>query len=1365
MTDSGAGRRFLISVGVGVYKDSGVPDLPGAVTDADRVAALLAPMGYTRVLEDLSRNPSRNALVEGLDEWALEEGLGPDDVVVVYFAGHGQKNGPKHYLLCANHRPGLWSSTAVKSDDFAEPLVQSDVGHLLVVLDTCFASAGTESVATLAAQLTDRRRGSAQRAVLAAARGKELAKENTFVDALARVLAKPQAGPSQRYLSVREVTARINELLDSPTQHASHSVVDSAGQDPFFDNRLYLPAADQDGLDLAVLARLRKRHEGHYGPRGRGLEHAGERGSYFTGRIPALTSLAGWLKAPHDRKARVVTGDPGSGKSALLGRFLELTDSEHPARTTQPGAGWLPPPGMNVIRLWARRVTGTDLVRDLGAALALPDAERDELLKTLGERTDPVTVVIDSLDEAGTAGDQSEGRRIARELLQPLSALPAVRLLIGSRRNLIPALGHAVEVIDLDTDEHAREAVTEYAHAVLLDAHDPDSLSPYRGDPGLARTVASGIAAQAGRSFLVARMNARALVHRQEIVDTSADGWERSLPGDAREAFAAYLDRFGAERQRVVRLLRPLAYAQGEGLPWSTVWAPLAEELSGTPCTNDDLDWLFENAGSYITESDHGTGSVYRLYHETMAEYLRVPSRAAEHHRAVATRLAGLVPADPVTGERDWATAHPYILTHLASHAAAGGALDRLLADAEYLVHAHPASLLRALDSADGEQGRRVASVYRTSAHLLPRLSTQNRRDVLSVDAARHGWADLSQRLARGREWRVRWATGGLVHPAHRRTVALDQLNVHALGEVCVDGRPHVLTRGGARVALWDLRTGECTLTLTQTGVARAACGVTLGRRPHALIGDDHGAVRLWDLHTGEPVRTFVGHLGAVHAVAWTEIDGRPHALTAGGDETVRLWDLNTGECRLVIETAQAVVRMCCVTVANRPHVFTQGFLGNTAAWDLHTGERTRALASFDGPTCVLTIDGGSHVLHASGAQVHLWDLRAGERVRSLTGHTRTVRAVCGITIDDQPHALTGGDDESVRLWDLRTGACKLVLIGHTNFVQSLCAVDMEGRPHAVSTGYDGTLRLWDLTSTQTVPAREWHTDWITDITEVVLDTGPHVLTGSYDGSVRLWRTDTGACADALVLLEDGGPVGCAIVDERPHALTVDVDGTTHLWDARTGHHARSFSGGSVELDGEDVFVVDGRPHLITAASYDSTVKLWDVSTGECSQTLQVDDREIERIAGVVIDDRPHVLITDYSPEVRLWDFRSGQCVRVLTGHTDSVELLCPITVDDRPHLLTGGHDHTVRLWDLRTGRTVLHLTGHTAPIHTLSRITLGGEPHALTAADDHTARLWNLRTGACVETIGLPLVATAATAVDNQLIICFANDMALFER
>ena len=49
---------------------------------------------------------------------------------------------------------------------------------------------------------------------------------------------------------------------------------------------------------------------------------------------------------------------------------------------------------------------------------------------------------------------------------------------------------------------------------------------------------------------------------------------------------------------------------------------------------------------------------------------------------------------------RDWAHAHPYTLRHLATHAAAAGTLDPLLAEAGYLVHADPDTLLPALDAA-----------------------------------------------------------------------------------------------------------------------------------------------------------------------------------------------------------------------------------------------------------------------------------------------------------------------------------------------------------------------------------------------------------------------------------------------------------------------------------------------------------------------------------------------------------------------------------------------------------------------------------------------------------------------------------------
>ena len=44
---------------------------------------------------------------------------------------------------------------------------------------------------------------------------------------------------------------------------------------------------------------------------------------YFTGRLNALGRIVAWLKATGDGNGLIVTGNPGSGKSALLG-FLHL---------------------------------------------------------------------------------------------------------------------------------------------------------------------------------------------------------------------------------------------------------------------------------------------------------------------------------------------------------------------------------------------------------------------------------------------------------------------------------------------------------------------------------------------------------------------------------------------------------------------------------------------------------------------------------------------------------------------------------------------------------------------------------------------------------------------------------------------------------------------------------------------------------------------------------------------------------------------------------------------------------------------------------------------------------------------------------
>ncbi|MFB8128627.1 caspase family protein, partial [Streptomyces mirabilis] len=978
------GRRFLITAGVETYQDSGITDLPGAVRDAKRVRELLEPMGYTHVLPGLVRNPTRAMLAEDIEIWAEEALLGPQDIVVVYFAGHGIRAFDRHYLQCADSQAGR-RARALPAEDLARPLVMSGVGHLLVMLDTCYAGAGTQDINRMAGDLAHLHRERANRWHLAAARAKDRAKDNAFVDALADAFTNPSHGPTQQFMSVREVTDRVNAYFAEhrPLQQARLTTSETDGKDPFFPSRIFIPGLPEDGIDLAALARLRHRHAGFFGPRSRGVEHAGEYGDYFTGRTRALQELAAFLAtscAEHDRKARVVTGKPGSGKSALLGRLLTLCDPAHPQPGASPSA-WLHsassasvdalarPGALPVIALHARRVPLEVLVADLAAALGLPVAAgRDDILSALGARTGPVAVIVDSVDEAGTAGDARESLRVARELLQPLSVLPSVRLVIGTRSPQIRALGHAVHLIDLDEPAYLTASdVAAYAQALLEDAQDPYSRSPYRDLPDLATVVAEGIARRAGSSFLVARMTARALVQGQIRIDTSRPGWRERLPSDAGEAFAAFLDRFGADRPKVERLLRPLAYAQGAGLPWSTLWAPLAEALSGVPCSNEDLDWLHTHAGAYITETGSPDGSAYRLFHETMAEHLRRTGREADDHALIAQALARLVPTDPTTGLTDWPAAHPYIRHHLATHAAAGDILNGFVRDAEYLVHAHTLQLLSALalhtPAMRTADARLTAAIYRASADIHSTLTPDQRRDILAIDAARYQQPHLAARLSRTRPWTARWATGNLVSPAHHAALTGHSISVLALAVAQIEGRPHAVTADeDGTVRVWDLYTGSKRATLTGHGDKVSAVTVTqIENRPHAVTASNDGTVRVWDLDTGTERATFTGHANPGAAVAVTrrydrltrpnhwvtavvvaQIEGRPHAVTAGDDGRVRVWDLDTGTERaaLTVHARRVVVAQ----IEGRPHAVTTSADGTVRVWDLEAGTERATL-------------------------------------------------------------------------------------------------------------------------------------------------------------------------------------------------------------------------------------------------------------------------------------------------------------------------------------------------------------------------------------------------------------------------------------
>ncbi len=88
---------------------------------------------------------------------------------------------------------------------------------------------------------------------------------------------------------------------------------------------------EQSRSRRAMMSRGEAAIRTHFEPSARGVTHAGERGDYFVGRDAALRELVGWLTADERIGAlAIVTGAPGSGKSAVLGSARDAITREAP---------------------------------------------------------------------------------------------------------------------------------------------------------------------------------------------------------------------------------------------------------------------------------------------------------------------------------------------------------------------------------------------------------------------------------------------------------------------------------------------------------------------------------------------------------------------------------------------------------------------------------------------------------------------------------------------------------------------------------------------------------------------------------------------------------------------------------------------------------------------------------------------------------------------------------------------------------------------------------------------------------------------------------------------------------------------------
>jgi len=271
------------------------------------------------------------------------------------------------------------------------------------------------------------------------------------------------------------------------------------------------------------------------------------------------------------------------------------------------------------------------------------------------------------------------------------------------------------------------------------------------------------------------------------------------------------------------------------------------------------------------------------------------------------------------------------------------------------------------------------------------------------------------------------------------------------------------------------------------------------------VLGSLLGNVSVIADTVSSPVRTFSGHTDWVTSVAISP-DGQ-FVLSGSYDKTLKLWNLETGEEIRTFDQQHTDYVMAVAFSPDGRSVMSGGLDGKLLVWDRNeatiingfdTGFEFYSVAfSPDGRTA---ISGGGSAMSSDtqSDETRHWSLAPnGQAIRHFPGHTDYVSSVA-FSFNGN-YVLAGSWDKTLLIWDINIPEPQRKFEGHTLAVESV-AFSPDAKK-VLSGSRDKTIKLWNAQTGELIRTFQGgHTNTVTSV--AFSDDGRYALSGSWDGSV-----------------------------------------------------------------------------------------------------------------------------------------------------------------------------------------------------------------------------------------------------------------------